>query len=157
MGITNIENGLNSIERHTNLGICIMEETEKRSFLIYLQRILYRKAAGITKILRELCRNGSPLGSIRVSRLNTKTSLKKMSEVLSEVLSKKDYEKVKAIIDFIDEYGEISPKEAENITKKSAATVRRYLKMLVDTERIVAEGSTNNAKYRISQSMTDNK
>ena len=60
---------------------------------------------------------------------------------MSEVLSKKDYEKVKAIIDFIDEYGEISPKEVENITKKSAATVRRYLKMLVDTERIVAEGS----------------
>ncbi|MFR5602571.1 MAG: hypothetical protein ACLTKI_09630, partial [Lachnospiraceae bacterium] len=26
-----IENGMNSIERHTNLGICITEELEKRS------------------------------------------------------------------------------------------------------------------------------
>ena len=136
-----------------------------------------KKSTGITKILRELQRNGSPLPEFETDTDRTymittirqhegfevenknfgQKNERSLSEVLSEVLSKKDYEKVKAIIDFIDEYGEISPKEAENITKKSAATVRRYLKMLVDTERIVAEGSTNNAKYRISQSMTNNK
>ena len=42
------------------------------------------------------------------------------------------------IIGFIDKNGEINPKEAENITKKSVAIVRRYLKMLVDTECVVA-------------------
>lgn len=44
----------------------------------------------------------------------------------------------------MDEYGEITPKEAETITRKSAVTVRRYFKMLADTIYIVAEGSANN-------------
>lgn len=78
-----------------------------------------------------------------------------MSEVLSEVLSKKDYDKVKVIVDFIEKHGEITPKEAENITNRSAATVRRYLKMLVDTEWIVAEGNTNNSKYYVSTNLSD--
>ena len=69
-----------------------------------------------------------------------KTSLKKMSEVLKQ----KDYDKVRTIANFMEEHGEITPKEAENITRKSAATVRRYFKILVDTRYIVAEGSTNN-------------
>ena len=56
-----------------------------------------------------------------MKNLDLKTSLKKVSEVLL----KKDYDKVKVIVDFIEEHGEITPKEAENITKKSAATVRR--------------------------------
>ena len=79
-----------------------------------------------------------------------KTSLKKMCEILAG----KDYNKVRVLIDFIEEHGEITPKEAENITKKSAATVRRYLKMLVDTRCIVAEGSTNNTKYRVSANLS---
>ena len=134
-----------------------------------------KKSTGITKILRELRRNGSPLPEFETDADRTymittirqhegfevenknfcQKNERSLSEVLSEALSKKDYQKLKVIIDFIDENGEISPKEAENITKKSAATVRRYLKMLVDTEWVVAEGSTNNSKYRISQIMTN--
>ena len=72
-----------------------------------------------------------------------------MSEVLSEVLTQKDYNKVSAIINFMEEHGEITPKVAELITGKSAATVRRYFKMLVDTRYIVAEGNTNNIVYRM--------
>ena len=86
-------------------------------------------------------------------KLKIKTSVKKMTEVLTEVLPQKNYNKVLPIIEYLEKNGEISPKEAENITKKSAATVRRYLKILVDTEWVVAEGSTNNSKYRISQIM----
>lgn len=52
----------------------------------------------------------------------------------------------------MDEYGEIIPKEAETITRKSAVTVRRYFKMLADTSYIVAEGNTNNILYCISES-----
>ena len=70
-----------------------------------------------------------------------------MSEVLSEVLIKKDLEKVSPIIQFIDKHGKITPNEAVQITKKSAATVRRYFKMLIDTGYIVAEGNTNNIVY----------
>ena len=56
-----------------------------------------------------------------------KTSRKKMSEVLRQ----KDYDKVRTIVHFMEEHGEITPKEAETITGKSAATVRRYFKILV--------------------------
>lgn len=56
------------------------------------------------------------------------TSLKKMSKFLKQ----KDYNKVSAIVNFMEEHGEIAPKEAETITGKSATTVRRYFKILVD-------------------------
>ena len=133
-----------------------------------------KKSTGISKILRELERNGSPLPEFETDADRTYmiTTLKihdefgfenfaqknerSLSEVLSEVLSKKDYDKLEVIINFIEEHGEITPKEAENITKKSAATVRRYLKMLVDTGCIVAAGSTNNSKYHVSMNMSDN-
>ena len=67
---------------------------------------------------------------------------------MSGVLAQKDYNKVRAIVSFMEEHGEITPKEAETITGKSAATVRRYFKILVDTGYIVAEGSTNNITYK---------
>ncbi|MCM1056611.1 MAG: hypothetical protein NC517_03265 [Firmicutes bacterium] len=41
--------------------------------------------------------------------LEVKTPLKKMSEVLSEVLTQKEYNKVSAIVSFIKEHGEITP------------------------------------------------
>ena len=78
-----------------------------------------------------------------------------MSEVLSEVLAQKDYNKVSAIVSFMEEHGEITPKEAEAVTGKSAATVRRYFKMLTGTRYIVAEGSTNNIVYRISANLPE--
>ncbi|MDE6714091.1 MAG: winged helix-turn-helix transcriptional regulator, partial [Lachnospiraceae bacterium] len=61
---------------------------------------------------------------------------KKMREVLSRVLNQNDYHKVRTIIDFMEEHGEITPKEAITITGKSAATVRKYLKILKDTRYI---------------------
>ena len=66
---------------------------------------------------------------------------------MSEVLVKKDWEKVCSIIQFIDKHGGITPNEAKQLTKKSAATVRRYFKMLTDTGYIIAEGNTNNIVY----------
>ena len=80
-----------------------------------------------------------------------KTSLKKMSEVLAQ----KDYNKVSTIVSFMEKHGEITPKETEAVTGKSAATVRRYFKMLTDTGYIVAEGSTNNIVYRISANLSE--
>ena len=62
----------------------------------------------------------------------------------------KDYNKEKVIINFIKEHGEITHREAENITKKFTATERRYFKMLVDTEWRVIEGNSNNSKYYAS-------
>ena len=84
-----------------------------------------------------------------------KTSVKKMSEVLSEVLTQKDYGKVRKIVNYMEEHGEITPKEAETITGKSAATVRRHFKMLIDRGYIMAEGNTNNIVYRISMNLSE--
>ena len=47
----------------------------------------------------------------------------------------------------IEKNGKITPKEAEMLTGKSAATVRRYFNLLVDSGYIVAEGNTNNIVY----------
>ena len=83
--------------------------------------------------------------------MRMKTSLKKMSEVLTQ----KDYNKVSTIVGFMEEHGEITPKEAEAVTGKSAATVRRYFKMLTGTRYIVVEGSTNNIVYRIDANLSE--
>lgn len=89
------------------------------------------------------------------SRYNSKDVVREIAQKNERSFERKDYNKVKVLIDFIEQHGEITPKEAENITKKFAATVRRYLKMLVDTERIVTEGNTNNSKYHVSPDMSD--
>lgn len=75
----------------------------------------------------------------------------KNERTLSEVLTKKDFDKVIPIIKYLEEKGCITPKEAENICDKSAATVRRYLGMLTATGIVVAEGNTNNIIYRVKE------
>ena len=67
---------------------------------------------------------------------------------LSEVLKPADYHKLEKIIQYIEKNGKITPKEAESVSGRSTATVRRYLKMLVGTGYVEAEGSTNNSIYR---------
>lgn len=130
-----------------------------------------KKSTGISKILRELERNGSPLPEFEtdVGRTYMITTIRiherfeqandnfgqknerSFERSLSEVLPKKEYERVGIILSYIEKNGKISPKEAEHITRKSAATVRRYFKMLVDTGYIKAEGSTNNIAYYASE------
>ena len=72
---------------------------------------------------------------------------RRLSEVLSEVLSEDDYRKVKMIVSHLEKNRSITPKMAGNITGKSAATVRRYLKMLVETGYVRVEGNTSNIRY----------
>ncbi len=73
-----------------------------------------------------------------------------LSEVLSEVLTKKDFDKVLPIIQVLEEKGCVTPKEAENVCDRSAATVRRYLGILTATGIVIAEGNTNNSIYRVA-------
>ena len=72
-----------------------------------------------------------------------------LSEVLSEVLTEKDYDKVLPLIEYFEENENLTPKEAKKIIGKSAATVRRYLKILVDAEVLTVEGNTNNLIYKM--------
>ena len=74
-----------------------------------------------------------------------------LSEVLSEVLTKKDFDKVMPIIKVLEEKGSVTPKEAEGICDRSSATVRRYLGILTSTGIVVAEGNTNNSIYRVAK------
>ena len=74
-----------------------------------------------------------------------------LSEVLSEVLTKKDFDKVMPIIKVLEEKGSVTPKEAEGICDRSSATVRRYLGILTSTGIVVAEGNTNNSIYRVAE------
>ena len=76
-----------------------------------------------------------------------------LSEVLSEVLTKKDFDKVLPIIEILEEKGCVTPKEAVEVCNKSTATVRRYMSILTATGMVVAEGNTNNSIYRIAGTM----
>ncbi len=69
---------------------------------------------------------------------------------MTEVLSKKNYEKILPIAIYLDEHKEITPQKAETIIKKSKSTVYRYLTMLVETGFVEVNGNTNNAVYRVS-------
>lgn len=72
-----------------------------------------------------------------------------LSEVLSEVLSQKDIEKILPILAILEKKGVITPKEAVDACDRSPATVRRYLGALVDLGVIVVEGSTNKTVYKV--------
>ena len=72
-----------------------------------------------------------------------------LTGVLTEVLSVRDAKKVMPIAEYLDIHGEITPKEAELLVRKSTKTVYRYMTMLVRTGKVVREGETNKAVYRL--------
>ena len=130
-----------------------------------------KKSTGISKILRALERNGSPLPEFETDADRTYmiTTIKiregftpenknfgqkndrSLTEVLTEVLTEKNYKKVFPIVDYLDKNMEITPQIAEIIVKKSKSTTYRYLSMLVKTGYVEVSGSTNNAIYKLSK------
>lgn len=72
---------------------------------------------------------------------------------MTEVLSKKNYEKILPIAVYLDEHREITLQKAETIIKKSKSTVYRYLTILVQTGYVEVNGNTNNAVYKISDKL----
>lgn len=128
-----------------------------------------KKSTGISKILRELRINGSPepefetddernylITTIKIHEAFKKNNNIKeknknersLSEVLSEVLNEKDIKKLFPLIEYLDLHDNITPEKGKKLTGKSAATVRRYLKILCDLKVIELEGNTNNVSYR---------
>ncbi|QMW73131.1 winged helix-turn-helix domain-containing protein [Anaerostipes caccae L1-92] len=67
---------------------------------------------------------------------------------VSEVLKIKGYDKVRKIIDELQDQGSITRKEAELKCEKTAATTRRYIKFLVETGYVIQEGRTNSIIYK---------
>ncbi len=131
-----------------------------------------KQGTGITKILRELEKNGSPkpefdmdeernyLQTTVYIREGFETAVMKqaipqtyenersLKEVLKEVLKESDFKKVVPIIEFLDENNEISPANAKQLCEKSDSTTWRYLKLLESTGYVEKIGNTNNAVYR---------
>lgn len=70
---------------------------------------------------------------------------------MSEVLSKKDFEKVIPIVEYMQSKEIITPREAEDVIGKSPATTRRYMKILLDTGVIETKGKTNNLTYIVKK------
>lgn len=68
-------------------------------------------------------------------------------EVLSEVLDTKTLKRLTEIILYLNENDGITPQTAKRLVNKSEATVRRYLKELVDVGLLIQSGSTNNIIY----------
>lgn len=76
-------------------------------------------------------------------------SERSLSEVLSEALVETEYKKVEKIVAYLEKNKSITPKMAVTITGKSSATVRRYLKLLVETGYVKVKGSTSNTRYTL--------
>lgn len=68
-------------------------------------------------------------------------------EVLSEVLDTKTIKRLAEIILYLDENDGITPQISKKLVNKSDATVRRYLKELVDIVILIQSGNTNNIIY----------
>jgi len=123
-----------------------------------------KKSTGISKILRELRINGSPepefetddernylITTIKMhkafERNSNRKEKSKNERSLSEVLSEKDFKKLVPLIEYLELHTNITPEEGRMLTRKSAATVRRYLKILCDLKIIELEGNTNKVTY----------
>jgi len=126
-----------------------------------------KQSTGITKVLRELKQNGSPppefetdsdrtymITTIKVRdgfemaiEKSAQNNERTLSELLSELLSASDYEKLLPIIGYLELNRSISPKEAEALVNKSSATVRRYLGLLVTAKVLELKGKANNTVY----------
>lgn len=85
------------------------------------------------------------------SQYENEKNERSLSKVLREVLPISEYNKVEKVIHYLEINRSITPKIAEEITGKSAPTVRRYLKMLVSTGYVYAEGNTTNIRYIIKK------
>ena len=126
-----------------------------------------KQSTGTTKIIRELRQNGSPppefetdpdrtylITTIRMregfettKNNSAQKNERRLSEVLSEVFSRKDIGKLLPIINYLEDHDSINPKTAETLVNRSPATVRRYLVMLVTADVLEIKGSTTNITY----------
>ena len=119
-----------------------------------------KKSTGISKILRELRINGSPLPNFETDMDRTymittikihdgfKSKSDNRNKSFDRSFKQKNYDKLLPLIQYLDEYNEITPLEAERVVNKSKSTVYRYLTMLTETGYVEVYGNTNKAVYR---------
>ncbi|PID76336.1 MAG: hypothetical protein CSB24_07110 [Deltaproteobacteria bacterium] len=71
----------------------------------------------------------------------------KKSDMVSDILSDKERLAYQRIADYLRRHPHITNRQAQNILKKSPATVRRYLKRLVDCGLLTALGKNKARVY----------
>jgi predicted HTH transcriptional regulator len=76
---------------------------------------------------------------------DTEANERRLSEDLSEV----ERNKLKPIIDYLKSNDSITPQVARGLTEKSAATARRYLKLLCDRGILETVGNTSAVIYKV--------
>lgn len=126
-----------------------------------------KKSTGISKILKTLKQNGSPLPEFETDNersylittirqheafkaILVPTHERSLSEAVSEVMSEEELEKMMPIIAHLEEHGHISPREARELTGKSAATTRRYLTTLCEKGFLTFHGRTSALVYTLN-------
>jgi len=82
-----------------------------------------------------------------VDKKSAHKSERTLSELLSELLTAKNYEKILPLIPHLEANDSITPKEAELLVEKSPATTRRYLGLLTDVKVLEPTGKANNTTY----------
>lgn len=70
-----------------------------------------------------------------------------MKEVLKAVLSDREYESMKSIINYLENNSSITTGVAMKLSGKSSTTAWRYLKKLESLNILKGEGSTNQAEF----------
>jgi predicted HTH transcriptional regulator len=83
-------------------------------------------------------------GARKVSE-DGKQNERRMSEVLSEV----ERRKVQPILDCLETQNAITPQEAQKVTRKSPATVRRYFALTYERGIPESSGSTSSIVYKL--------
>ena len=66
-------------------------------------------------------------------------------------MSEVELTKIMPIIKHLQRHGNISPKEARELTGKSSATVRRYLSVLCDHGILTVSGRTTSLVYSLNE------
>ena len=74
---------------------------------------------------------------------------RRLTEVLTEVLTEADLKKVHPILDYLESQSSITPQKARELTGKSAKTVWRYLNLLCEHGVLESAGNTSAAKYHL--------
>jgi Fic family protein len=68
---------------------------------------------------------------------------------MSEDLSEADLRKVQPILDYLEAKGAITPQEAQKVSGKSPATVRRYFALMCERGILESSGSTSSIAYKL--------
>jgi len=79
--------------------------------------------------------------------LTVRDSVKKSEPRMTEVLTEREEKRMAPLLEYLKEDEQINNSTGRELTGKSSATVKRYLRRLSDVGLLEGEGSTSNKVY----------